>query len=1765
MKIKGAFPVRWQAQNGQPGTGVTVDRMNSFTKYAASTSGTTHPADSSSDWKLTVPTVADGSYLWTWVHVAYSDGSHTDAYSVSRMGIDGRGIQSSVVTYSQQASPVDPATITNWGAFPSSLTDGYWLYTKTHVVYSDGATTDSYSVSQIGVGAYYAGCQEYWATSNSDTTPPSGYPNTKSFVDGVATYANGETCSVSDPWSTDRPTADNSTPYIWNFEISYDSRGNKYVTRPICIGNFSKGIASIVEAYAISAYGAPNSVQQNYPTDIASNDWQDESHAVAPTNAKRYQWNRTTVNYNNGSPDVFYHVSAVKGADGIGATYLDLDNENDSMLYDGKGNLVSGNAVSNIRLYSNGQMVQNPPTFSIQEKSASVTASISGSVLTVTGITSDSGYVIVQCTYNNEPYTTRMTIKRLVGVDKYDIVLSQNAITYNETDETPNSVDITVKLYRTTIDGTRALSLPPSGYYLCAAYGDAISAYTKKNNANTITVSVYPSATVADYVRILLCKVGARDAIDNDNVLDVECVPINRVENGGPGEGAVVVDLDNENDSMLYDGAGNLVSGNVVSNAKLLVGADDETQSTSWALGSYSGMASTQVSISGNTVTVTGMSANASSGYVDVVGTYGGHQYTKRLTLKKLRGVDKFELVCNPSALTYNSNAGTGAQQEVNIKVFRTAQNGERTLVQSLSTYGLKLRYYWVTNGTDAGPTQITDGTAAGYYNSGVTKTVYASMYTAYRYELLNSGNLVLDSETVPIGHVSNGTGTKGADAKSVYKNSFSKPSTPTGATPSGWSNDVPAQTEMTVQAQGDWYLTDDGYMTAPLIALNQSTVETFSFVTTEANQKVYIRLKCSTSAYDKVYIGNVDTVTPSASGHYMREVHGSSQDTGDIEVTVANAGAHFICVAYVRGNSGLSGYVKFVCGNMFLWKSDATTFNTDGTVSVWGTPYKVSGKDSAFTTQTKTNQLLQTNFIASRMDKWVEKNGATTGGVDGRNGYHGTPNISTDYKELLRQVMCDPNGEKRLLANTWYTLSFWAKAAPYVQVDKNETSENYGFATQICYFEAGVQNTVMVNGYCSSAARSAGKSLRVYVYNEDWSWQTSVAITATGSTTQSMTFTVPSSGKYYISAYVYLEPNGKNSAVSGQTATVNWYRINRGMRMITYLWPSGISGSETQDEYTCIDVGAGRIMDGVLMANSSPTDNRATWQLTEEWTKHTLTFKTRNTIPAREQSFLVRMAQSSNDVYICMPKIEQGTVATDYCTNDSDIADIAADTSGYPRECGIYNDEQEYSWNEHFRDFIDYEFDGTWYRYGVKRKGMIIPAGTPPTLVGGDDNWEVANRIQTLITDTIFGSNANIGGFMATASRMLSQNQSLFLDGVNGLIRLMHSDGYRWEVKQNGIQMLGVENGMRIELDPCTKEFRIYDESGHCVTSMSGLSVSSLSSIFNGSTGSVTFNVDKSGGKTVSGGSGDGDTKEVGHFTTTGTTRLTLKGGISVSTSCNIGDPYYQGPKSTASVSIQIKSYTDSSKSTLLRTINVCSAGCSANGSDSESFYNVGLDFEMLEGYHVILVTYTVVTFTSGNQTGSASASWNLTSGVIVNEIYLSNLFANGVSYGSSLHNFFVALNLNNKMMVKAITTNSNSKKNGFELSETGLSVLHGDKAIRPVVTLGLGRVICSSSPSFQSSKNCVRDGGNLSVSRIGTGIFRITFPSDWQDIIANTNSLYVNLIGYKNNQYFSGQLTNVAIVNALTTGYFDFAVGTNTAADYGYYVDFEVKYMLP
>lgn len=82
-----AYSVSYKATNGSNGTdGTSVSITSTSVTYQASTSGTTAPTGT---WSTTVPNVPNGQYLWTKTVVTYSDGKHTESYSVSYKGTNG--------------------------------------------------------------------------------------------------------------------------------------------------------------------------------------------------------------------------------------------------------------------------------------------------------------------------------------------------------------------------------------------------------------------------------------------------------------------------------------------------------------------------------------------------------------------------------------------------------------------------------------------------------------------------------------------------------------------------------------------------------------------------------------------------------------------------------------------------------------------------------------------------------------------------------------------------------------------------------------------------------------------------------------------------------------------------------------------------------------------------------------------------------------------------------------------------------------------------------------------------------------------------------------------------------------------------------------------------------------------------------------------------------------------------------------------------------------------------------------------------------------------------------------------------------------------------------------------------------------------------------------------------------------------------------------------------------------------------------------------
>lgn len=137
----------------------------------------------------------------------------------------------------------------------------------------------------------------HWWIGGTDTgkiAVPSNGVGISSVTEHYAIHTSGTTAPTTG-WGTTfvAPTA--TKPFLWNYETINYTDGSTQDTLKVVVGNYAedgtdgKGIASIVEHYAISASNT-----------TAPTSWSDTF--VAPTAEKPYVWNYETINYTTGNP-----------------------------------------------------------------------------------------------------------------------------------------------------------------------------------------------------------------------------------------------------------------------------------------------------------------------------------------------------------------------------------------------------------------------------------------------------------------------------------------------------------------------------------------------------------------------------------------------------------------------------------------------------------------------------------------------------------------------------------------------------------------------------------------------------------------------------------------------------------------------------------------------------------------------------------------------------------------------------------------------------------------------------------------------------------------------------------------------------------------------------------------------------------------------------------------------------------------------------------------------------------------------------------------------------------------------------------------------------------------------------------------------------------------------------------------------------------------------------------------------------------------------
>lgn len=136
-----------QGSQGDPGTSVTVS--NVAYAYQLSTSGTTVPTGT---WQTTPQAPTSTQYAWTRTTTTYSDGTTAVTYTVGgKTGTNGTNGTSPTVTNSktQYQKSTSGTTVPSgtWSDSALAPDANNYVWTKTTITYSDGATATSYAVA----------------------------------------------------------------------------------------------------------------------------------------------------------------------------------------------------------------------------------------------------------------------------------------------------------------------------------------------------------------------------------------------------------------------------------------------------------------------------------------------------------------------------------------------------------------------------------------------------------------------------------------------------------------------------------------------------------------------------------------------------------------------------------------------------------------------------------------------------------------------------------------------------------------------------------------------------------------------------------------------------------------------------------------------------------------------------------------------------------------------------------------------------------------------------------------------------------------------------------------------------------------------------------------------------------------------------------------------------------------------------------------------------------------------------------------------------------------------------------------------------------------------------------------------------------------------------------------------------------------------------------------------------------------------------------
>lgn len=501
---------------------------------------------------------------------------------------------------------------------------------------------------------------------------------------------------------------------------------------------------------------------------------------------------------------------------------------------------------------------------------------------------------------------------------------------------------------------------------------------------------------------------------------------------------------------------------------------------------------------------------------------------------------------------------------------------------------------------------------------------------------------------------------------------------------------------------------------------------------------------------------------------------------------------------------------------------------------------------------------------------------------------------------------------------------------------------------------------------------------------------------------------------------------------------------------------------------------------------------------------------------------------------YKIVAKPYGGVQTTAYAMYTQDGEGSPGENGYFPRDRGLFVSGERYYYSKDsstgdiYRDKVVYEIEGTYYNFLVKSRndnGYITAA---PTSATGDSNWEVISQYRALIADTLFGSNANIGGFMASAEKLRTSSEvddkpRFEIDGSQGTQTMRQDGGTVWAVNADGVQSIGFEDGERIVLDPNDKSISVFDSDGVQRTNIDGKEYTKSELIVSsGGTFSLSSYASNSSGRSLTSSNALGS---VASYSLTSVLTFRYAGVAEVNIS-NFYMSLYHSARATSTGTpsvipngkayIYLCTYTSSSASTLVskRLVayrNVSDATVDGSTTTTDRLSGT-FSVSVPSGYHRIEVLMEV---TNGSSIGSTTitAYWSLSSAKIVVESYMSRLFANGMMLSKSSDEYFMAMMDGDQMNVEAVTGSS-----GIRLNNGAIQLKYNNSGwFNMPITLLFARVTVSGSSGATISYKSF-DGQSVSVSSTTEGIFNITIPSSWGVTASNTNIQATAYYRYRN-----------------------------------------------